>query len=156
MSAPADAYVGAPPLRPRPLAVLAVVESVACGLVARHALDEGPPSAAMLVVIILFLLPAVVGYRTVAASDRRQLGVLPPPVILLMMLAAGVALGGAGVLGTLLLMPVFMLMAFWGGMLALMVRGVCNTALRVAKRNRARRGTGPRQAWSRVIIRTPL
>ncbi len=183
MIRPSDPYEGSVPLHPSPVALAAVVESVVSGLVARHAFHEGLPAAAWLVLTFLFLLPAAVGYRTVAASDERMVGVLPPSAILLMMLSAGVAVGGAGVLGTLLLMPLFMLMALLGGVLTLMVRGTCQATTRMAAwltraprslrrevrgdpawrasaprtmRDRARPVADSRDAWQQIIIRTPL
>jgi hypothetical protein len=163
MSAPSDAYEAERPLRPRPVAVAAVVESVAYGLAARRAYDEALPTAVPLTLAFIFLVPAIVGYRMAIGSDEPRVATLTPAAALLMVLAAGVALGGPGVAGAVVLMPLFMLMALLGGVLALMVREACRTALRIARRLaratrslRASRDVDRREAWRQVIIRTPL
>lgn len=175
MNRPWNLDPGDLPVRPSPAAVLAVVESVVCGLVARHAGEEASPA-------VLFLVPVAVGYWTVASSDERHVGLLTPPAALLMMLGAGIAEGWGGVIFVLVLMPVFMLLALLGGALASLVRGICRSAF--AHRGTAHPGRGlparhrrgrthspaalsrtgtdrrpaadPRDAWQQIIIRTPL
>jgi hypothetical protein len=161
-------------MRPRPVVVLAVVEAVVCGLLARH--QEAIPAA-------LFVVPMVVGYRTVARSDEWRLGLLTPSAALLMMLTAGIAQGWAGVLFVVLLMPIFMATALMGGVLASLVRDIRDAAERMAARlarraaslrgeaggesvpraaspradgDRIRPVAEPREAWQQIIIRTPL
>lgn len=106
-----------------------------------------------------------------------------PSAALLMMLAGGVALGAAGVLCVLILMPLFMLMALLGGVLACLVGAIPRAAgdlraeiARVTAFQRVdRRGsiaplplsppaeaelvrpaTRPPEDWRPIIIRTPL
>ncbi|HST59785.1 MAG TPA: hypothetical protein VLK84_13870 [Longimicrobium sp.] len=159
--------------RPSPLAVLAVAESVACGLLVRH--EDGEAALAA-----LFLVPMVAGYRTVAA-DEHQVGLLPPGTALLLMLGAAVAQGWAAMIFVLVLMPLLMLLALLGGVLASLVRRICRAASRIAEtvnpargvparrrrgrihpaaRSRADRdrhpAADPRDAWQQIIIRTPL
>lgn len=163
-------------MRPRPVAVLAVVEAVVCGLVARHAPEDALPAA-------LFLVPLAVGYQTVASSDERRLGVLTPSAALLMMLGAGIARGWAGVILVLLWTPFAMAWALMGGGLASLVRAICHAAAHGAarlartagsrrggaggesvprlarwrvERDRGRTAVGRGEVWQQIIIRTPL
>lgn len=173
---------GKRPMLPSPFAGLAVVESVAYGLVARHAYAEALPVAVPITLTFIFLVPMAAGYRFVASSDERRVGLLTPWTAILMMLAAAVALGGAGLVVVLLLMPVFMLMALIGGALASLVRAVRCAAMRVpalivrtaASPHRAGGSAlvrlsplpntrtdrvprvEPRDTWQQIIIRTPL
>lgn len=161
-------------MRPGPVAVLAVLEAVVYGLLARQV--EAMPAA-------LFVVPLVVGYRTVASSDERRFGVLTPFAAALMMLGAGIAEGWAGVVFVMLLMPLFMLIALLGGALASLVRGICHVAARVAakltrtaaplrgaadrgsvpraasprtERDRVRTAAEPGEVWQQIILRTPF
>jgi hypothetical protein len=162
MSPLRNVCTGGFPMRPRPVAVLAMAETVLCGLAVRHA-HEGALHAA------LFLVPVAVGYRSVAASEeRRQLGGLTPAAALLMMLGAAIAQGWAGLILATLWIPFAMVWALMGGALASLVRATCRGAAYVAARltgreaapppTRPRRGSGGdvRDAWQQVIIRTPL
>lgn len=133
-SPPAEAYEGARPLRPRPVVVAAVMESVGYGLMARHAYAEGLPVAMPLTLGFIFLVPAIAGYRTATGSDEPRVATLTPAAMLLMVLAAAVALGGPGIVSALVLMPFFMLMALLGGALGLGLRGACDAAVHAAQR----------------------
>lgn len=163
MSPPCTLTLEAFPMRPRPVVVLAVAETVLCGLVARHAYEDALPAA-------FFLVPVAVGYRAVAASDERRLGVLTPPAALLMMLGAAIAQGWAGLIFATLWMPFAMVWALMGGGLASLVRAICHGVMHVAARLAGRKprprahspwhrpfpAAGPRDAWQQIIIRTPL
>ena len=142
---------GRVPALPSPIAVLAVVESVVYGLVARHAYDQALPAAVPLTLTFIFLVPMAAGYRSVALADRARVGVLTPWTAVLMVLAAGVAGGGVGLLCVMLLMPVLMLMALLGGALACGVRAVQGVAVRVPHRF-ARAASSPRRGARRALV----
>lgn len=153
---------------PGPIPVLAVVESVTFGLVARHAFEEGTRAAVPLALTFLVLGPVVVGYRTASDPDGPRLGVLTPSSVLLMLLIAGLAQGPPAILVMAVLMPFFLLLALFGGMVAHTVEA----AIRVLRWMTARRSRAPapgrstltppareaadaREEWRQVIIRTP-
>jgi hypothetical protein len=105
---------------PRPIAVLAVLESMAYGLVTRHAYDEGLPVAVPLTLGFFLVFPMAEGCRSVASGEEK-VGTLSPVSVTLMLLA-GAAFGDVlGMLGVLVLLPFLMLMALIGGIPASVV-----------------------------------
>lgn len=99
---------------PRPLAVLAVLESMAYGLVTRHAYDEQLPIAAPLTFVFFLLLPMAEGYRSVASGEAK-VGTLSRASVTLMLLT-GAAFGDVlGMIGVLVLTPFSLLVALIGG-----------------------------------------
>lgn len=129
-------------MRPRPVAVLAVLESGFFGLVTRHAYAEGLPAAVPLTVTLLLAVPMVVGYRTVALGEADA-GLLAPSAFLLMLLAAAVAQGWVAVLCLVILSPVLVMLALLGGALAAFVRVVRRGAALLARTARGHRQPAP-------------
>lgn len=109
----------------RPVAVLAVLESVLYGLVARLAFDEELPIAVPMTFTFIFVVPMAVGYLSVASrTDEPRTGrsLLLPFASALMVLTAVLAVGVEGMIGVVVMAPVFFVMAVLGGGLATLVR----------------------------------
>lgn len=117
----------------RPVVVLAVLESVLYGLVARLAFDEQLPIAVPMTFTFIFLVPMAVGYLSVAArADEPRTGpsLLIPFAAALMVLTVVLAVGVEGLICVVMIAPVFFVMAVLGGAVATLVR----------KRRRRRKG----------------
>lgn len=136
-------------MRPRPVAVLAVLESVFFGLVTRHAYDEGLPAAVPLTFTLLLVVPMVAGYRTVTSGDADA-GLLAPSAFLLMLLAAAVAQGWVAVLCLVILSPLLVMLALLGGALAALVRAVRRLIALLSHAVTSRGG-----AWTASLRRGP-
>lgn len=109
-------------LVPRPVTVLAVLESVFFGLTARHAYDDGR-TAAVWMTLTFVSMPMILGFEAVA-SGRERLGLMSPAAFGLMLLTAWVAWGGIGTVAVLILTPMFMMTALLGGAVAHLLRGL--------------------------------
>jgi hypothetical protein len=108
---------------PKRIAMLAVLESVLYGLVARHAYDEGLTLAVPLTFVFFLLLPMAEGCRSVASSEAA-VGSLSPFASARMLLTGAVFGGVLGLVCVLALLPFALLMALLGGIPASLVQGV--------------------------------
>jgi hypothetical protein len=109
----------------RPVAVLAILESVLYGLVARLAFEGELPIAVPMTFTFIFLVPMAVGYLGVAsrADDPRTGPSVPIPFAsALMALTVLLAAGVKGLICAILMSPVFFVMAVLGSALATQVR----------------------------------
>lgn len=109
----------------RPVAVLAILESVLYGLVARLAFDEDLPIVAPMTFTFVFLVPTAVGYlnnTSRADDDLTRRRALIPFACALMALTVVLAAGVKGLICAILMSPVFFVMAVLGGAVATLVR----------------------------------
>lgn len=128
---------------PSPVTVIAVLESVIYGLVARHAYDEGLAIAGPMTLGFFLLLPMIEGCRSVA-SGESLVGVLSPSTVMRMLLTGAVFGGILGMIGVLVLLPFTLLMALIGGVPASLVLGFRRWRMRAKAPSTGRRLHGER------------